>query len=216
MGSSRLVLSTVGIKSPLDVGDAADLTADAANEADTRPPAPPGPPRAVPGPPSARRRTRRRDAEPQTPSSNEIAQSSETPFYGSGRPLQTSIALNAEPASLLDELARAAGVSVNALAVAALHAGVPTEADEARAAIVDERVSRAGLRVARIERNLRLPEHLRARIDELTSAARNRLPRATRADLINAALRRGLPADAEGAAQLVAEHARRLERVGAA
>ena len=117
---------------------------------------------------------------------------------------------------MLDELARAAGVSVNALAVAALHAGVPAAPEEARAAIVDERVSRAGLRVARIERNLRLPEHLRARIDELTFATRGRLPRATRADLINAALRRGLPADAEGAALLVTEHARRLERAAAA
>jgi Arc/MetJ-type ribon-helix-helix transcriptional regulator len=107
-------------------------------------------------------------------------------------------------------------VSANALAVAALHAGLPGAAEDARAAIVDERVSRAGQRAPRIERNLRLPEQLRARIDELTSASRARLPRATRADLVNAALRRGLPGDAERAAHLAADHAQRLERAAAA
>jgi hypothetical protein len=207
MGSSRLVLSTVGIKSPLDIGDAGDPPVDAAHSEADPPPA---------APPPARRGARRRAA-PKTPAqTNGTGPSSETPFYGSGRPLQTSIALDAECASLLDEVARAASVSVNALAVAALHAGLPAAPDVARTAIVDERVSRAGMRLARIERNLRLPEHLRARIDELTSAARGRLPRATRADLINGALRRGLPPDAEGAAQLVAEHARRVECAAAA
>ena len=107
-------------------------------------------------------------------------------------------------------------MSANALAVAALHAGLPGAAEDARAAIVDERVSRAGERAPRIERNLRLPEQLRARIDELTSASRARLPRATRADLVNAALRRGLPGDAERAAHLAADHAQRLERAAAA
>jgi predicted transcriptional regulator len=140
----------------------------------------------------------------------------EAPFYGTGRPLQTSIALDDDCASRLDELARAAGVSANALAVAALHAGLPTAAEAARAVIVEERVSRAGIRAARIERNLRLPAHLRARVDDLTLAARDHLPRATRADLINAALRTGLPADTESAAQLVTSHARRVERSAAA
>lgn len=207
MSSQRLVLNTVGIKSPLDVGAVADGARDRPGQAVATPVAP------------TRRRVRR-PAAPKTraqPQSNGTGPSSEpSPFYGSGRPLQTSIALDPERASLLDELARAARVSVNALAVAAVHAGVPAESEEACAAIVEERVGRAGLREARIERNLRLPEHLRTRIDELTSAARGRLPRATRADLINAALRRGLPADAEGAARLVTEHARRLERAAAA
>ena len=107
----------------------------------------------------------------------------------------------------------------NALAVAALHAGLPAASDEAREAIVDERVRRAGVsggRGARVERDLRLPEHFRARVDELTAAARGRVPRATRADLINAAIERGVPGDAEHAARLVAEHAQRLERGAAA
>lgn len=107
-------------------------------------------------------------------------------------------------------------MSANALAVAGLHAGLPAASEAARAAIVNERVSRAGTRSARIERNLRLPEHLRARVDELTLATRGRLPRATRADLINAALRGGLPADADQAAGLVAAHAQRLELAAAA
>ena len=137
------------------------------------------------------------------------------PFYAAGRPLQTSIALDAAGAAQLEELARAARVSFNALAVAVLHAGLPLEADAVRSAIVDERVRRAGDHVARVERNLRLPEQLRARVDELTAAARDRLPRATRADLVNAALRRSLPTDAQAAAELVSEHAKRLERAAA-
>lgn len=49
----------------------------------------------------------------------------EAVFYGCGRPLQTPIALNGACVSRLEELAGAAGVSLNALAVAALHAGLP-------------------------------------------------------------------------------------------
>lgn len=204
--ASRLVLSTVGIKSPLDVGDVEEAPRAAKRRG--------GDPTTPPRRPATSRRRRPAPAKPPRPS--EEARSGELPFHGSGRPLQTSIALDGDCAALLDELARAASVSANALAVAALHAGLPGTAEDARAAIVDERVSRAGGRVPRIERNLRLPEQLRARIDELTSAARGRLPRATRADLINAALRRGLPLDAELAAQLVADHARRVERAAAA
>jgi hypothetical protein len=193
--AQRLVLSTAGIKSPLDMGE-------------DEQPASEKPPSRVAGP-------RRQNEHPQRlaePLPRAQTESGPVPFYGTGRPLQTSIALDDDRAALLDELARAAGVSANALAVAALQAGLPAEADDARGVIVDERVNRAGVRSARIERNLRLPEHLRARIDELAAAVRGQLPRATRADLINAALRRGLPADAERAAELVADHARRVER----
>ena len=196
----------MGIKSPLDVGDVDEPPAGHERR--------PGEPVSAPRRRAAPRR--RRPPATKAPRPSDGARSGELPFYGSGRPLQTSIALDSDCASLLDELARAASVSANALAVAALHAGLPGAAEDARAAIVDERVSRAGERAPRIERNLRLPEQLRARIDELTSASRARLPRATRADLVNAALRRGLPGDAERAAQLVADHARRLERAAAA
>jgi hypothetical protein len=206
MSSRRLVLNTVGIKSPLDVGDVGERAAERAHPSQ----------RSSAEPAQQRPRSPRRRAAPRrAPSRAQATTVATSAFYGSGRPLQTSIALNSACAARLDELARAAGVSVNALAVAALHAGLPAATDDARAAIVDERVNRAGERAARIERNLRLPEHLRARLDELTAAARGRLPRATRADLINAALARGLPADAEQAAHLAAEHAQRLERAAA-
>ncbi len=197
--AQRLVLSTVGIKSPLDVGE------DEQREAD--PPRRPSPSR-----PAGLRQARRSAEALPIPAPGPA----QVPFYGTGRPLQTSIALDDDRASLLEELARATRISTNALAVAALHSGLPAAVDDARAEIVDERVNRAGARAARIERNLRLPEHLRARIDELTAAARGQLPRANRADLINAALRRGLPTDAERAAELVADHARRVERAAAA
>lgn len=209
--AGRLTLSTVGIKSPLDVAQAAQAPAvPPPGAAESAPPASarrPAAPRARP------RRTQAARAQQPATASRSAGQA---PFYGAGRPLQTSIALDAATSAQLEELARAARVSVNALAVAVLHAGLPLETDAVRSAIVDERVRRAGDQVARVERNLRLPEQLRARLDELTAAARQRLPRATRADLGNAALRRGLPADALAAARLVAEHAQRLERAAAA
>jgi len=220
--AQRLTLSTVGIKSPLDVGqDAAArhappakrspeaMRVDASQTSDA-PPAPETRRRS-----SSRRPRGERAASPRTATTDRDG-GGETPFYGSGRPLQTSIAIDAELDELLEQVARAARVPVNALVVAALQAGLPPHSDQAREAIVDERVSRAGQSPARVERNIRLPEHLRARIDELVASARERLPRVARADLANASLRRGLPADAAQAAELVAGHARRLERAVAA
>lgn len=205
--AARLTLSTVGIKSPLDVQE---LTSDAPSSTEE-------PAAAVTAARPARPARRRTARAPRSQSAAEQQRSgAEAPFYGWGRPLQTSIALDADCAQLLEELARAAHVTLNALAVAALQAGLPPHSDGARAAIVDERVRRAGMSVARIEHNLRLPEQLRARIDELVAAARERLPRVNRADLVNAALRDGLPPDAEHAATLVCEYARRLERAAAA
>jgi len=208
--AGRLTLSTVGIKSPLDVqqaGEQAVAESDAPDRASAKPPRP----RAVAARPRPTAGQARR-ARPQP----EVRTGADAPFYGSGRPLQTSIALDAACVAELEQLARAARVSVNALAVAVLHSGLPLTADDARGAIVNERVRRAAETVARVERNLRLPEQLRVRVDELTAAAQERLPRATRADLVNAALRRGLPADAQAAAELAAQHAQRIERAAAA
>ena len=205
--ASRLTLSTVGIKSPLDIG-AADVEPDVV--------------RLQPDKPSASRPRRAKPARPRAsrgagaPAAGLRRDGGDVPFYGSGRPLQTSVSLDADCAQLLEELARAAHVAVSALAVAAIQAGLPAHSDEARMAIVDERVARAGVVPARVERNFRLPEQLRARVDELVAAAREHLPRVNRADLVNAALRRGLPGDAQRAADLVSEHARRRERAAAA
>jgi len=148
------------------------------------------------------------------PPAAEARSKREAPFFGGGRGLQTSIALDGPRAELLAELSRATSLSVNAIAVAAIHAGLPTSTDAARELILAERVDRAGARMPRLETNLRLPLQLRARVDELTAGAREHLPRSERADLINATLGRGLPLEAQAAAELVAEHARRLERTG--
>ena len=196
--AQRLVLNAVGIKSPLDVDTDPDPS-----------PSLQAPKRATPTA-AHRRHSARQQQAPDSERPLSAADSAAGPFYATGRPVQTSIALDLDCASRLDELARAARVSGNALAVAALHAGMPTAADHALTLIVQERVDRIGAR--RIERNLRLPEHLRARVDELTSVVRERVPRATRADLINPAVRAHLPADAEHAAELVLEHTRRVER----
>jgi hypothetical protein len=139
------------------------------------------------------------------------AHSAPAPFYGGGRRIATSIALNAEHLALLAELSKATGLALNAIAVAAIQSGLPVSSEAAREAIVAERVARAGAREPRREGQLRLPEQLRARTDELTAGARETLPRIERADLINAALERGLPSDAQSASELVATHAQRLE-----
>lgn len=195
----RLTLSTVGIKSPLDVDES--IPADAAGDAKVKRAAPrPRPPRSRPARPARSR---------EQPSGEEAR------FYGTGSRVQTSMALDPGHAQLLEELARAAHVTVNALAVAALQAGLPAHNAAARAAIVEERVRRVGV-PARVERNLRLPLQLRARVDELVAAARESMPRVNRADLVNAALGSGLPADAQRAAELVEDYARRLERAAAA
>jgi hypothetical protein len=204
---SRLTLSTVGIKSPLDIAGAEQPR-----------PAPSAAENQAPAPQARQRRQPRSAATPirQADAPAAAAQTDpEPPFYGTGRPLQTSIALDENCVSRLEELSRAAGISVNALAIAALQAALPATGQAARKAIVSERVDRAGGRTARMERNLRLPKHLRVRIDELVSGTREQLPRATRADLINAAIRSGLPPDAERARELVAAHARRLELTAA-
>jgi hypothetical protein len=132
-------------------------------------------------------------------------------FYGGGRPVQSAIALETVHLARLEQLARASGLSLNAIAVAALHAGLPVSDAEARDAIVEERVARVGSSERRIECNLRVPAQLRARVDELTRECRERLPRAARADLVNAALRRALPNDAQAASGLVAAFVRNLE-----
>jgi hypothetical protein len=210
----RLTLNTAGIKSPLDVGEGAPVIVTSlatAPKPGLRPaPLRPKSPTAAPALPPT-------DVSPPEVSDRRSATHfSVGPFYGGGRPLQTSIALNAAHLDLLDELARAGALSVNAIAVAALHAGLPRGGEAAREAMLEERLRRVGEHKGRLERNLRLPEQLRARVDELTAGSRERLRRANRADLVNASLARGLPQDAEAAAAMVDEYARQLERAAAA
>ncbi len=213
MTRQRLTLSDVGIKSPLDIANAGDASAPAAPADDRSEPAPVKPKRAPRARGAARpgqRSSTGREPSPRPGPARADAQ----PFYGTGQRVQTSIALDAEQAGLLEELARAAHVTVNALAIASLHAGLPTRGDDALNAIVDERVRRVGL--TRVERNLRIPLQLRTRMDELVAIARPRVPHVNRADLVNAALVRGLPTDAQQAAELVTDYTRRLEGAAAA
>jgi hypothetical protein len=198
----RLTLNTAGIKSPLDIAEpAAERTArEPARQSATGSPAAPS---------RARRTTRAGRAN--TPHRPAHSDSHRPSFYGAGRPLQTAIALEAAHLARLEQLARASRLSLNAIAVAALHDGLPASAADARGSIVDERIARAGRGERRIEYNLRIPAELRARVDELTRDSRESLPRAARADLVNAALRRALPRDAQAATVLVAGFARNLE-----
>jgi hypothetical protein len=200
----RLTLNTAGIKSPLDIAQ------PAAEHGVREPPADElhasGPPLSPPGPPRTAKA-----GKATVPRGRARGEEDRPAFCGSGRPLQTAIALEAHHLAQLEQLARASGLSLNAIAVAALHDGLPATAVDARRAIVEERVARAGRGERRVEYNLRIPSELRARVDGLTRDCRERLPRAARADLVNAALRRKLPREAEAAAVLVAGFARNLE-----
>jgi len=85
-----------------------------------------------------------------------------------------------------------------------------------RSATLDERLRRLDKnRDRRVERNMHLPARPRARVDELAAGSRERLRDAERADLVNAALTRGLPAGPSAAAARVADYTRQLELAGA-
>jgi hypothetical protein len=199
----RLTLNTAGIKSPLDIAEPA---------AEQSAPKPAAGHNAT-SPPSASSRASRttRPDKANTQHRRAHGSSDRASFYGSGRPLQTAIALEAAHLAQLEQLARASRLSLNAIAVAALHDGLPASDVDARRSIVEERVARVGRAERRVEYNLRIPAALRARVDELTRDSRERLPRAARADLVNAALRHALPRDAEAATVLVSAFARNLE-----
>jgi len=129
-------------------------------------------------------------------------------FYGSGDLEQRSIAIEPELYTNLTDLSRAARVPSNTLFLAAVHAKLPTTSREAVKAIVGERAEHPG---RRREYTPRIPIALRVRLDELIESSRETLPKANRADLVNAALRAGLPADAHRAAELVTSWERERE-----
>lgn len=187
----RLTLSTVGIKSPLDI------------EADDEPGYPDA--KVIPRRPVVRATRHKRSNRPRLPEAAELAALEPTvtdaPFNRKGRPVPTSIALDHKLASQLEETARAAGVSANGLAVAALQAGLPTDDDDAHKLVADERAKSVGCRS--VELNLQLPKQLSARADALMRTIRRGAPRATQSDLINGALREGLPATPQLALTLV-------------
>ncbi len=207
--SRRLTLDTTGIKGPLDVGatTAEDPPSGSAPEAISA---------SAPARAQASARPRRRTAaRPRLVATDPSRRpSADTPFYGTGRPQQTSVAISRDLAQQLAELKHATGASIASLAVASIHAGLPVDGKQAAREIADERLRRLDVG-ERVEHNLRLPARLRARVDELARHAHEQNPRSTRADLVNAALRAGLPQQPGAAADLVREHARQVERAHA-
>lgn len=187
---ARLTLDPTGIKRPLDVG------------AEPTPPVPARDPPASSAPaapaPTARASNPSRQRTPPA-----------EPFYGAGRRIQTSLAIDIALGTQLEDLSRAANLSFAAVFVAVIQAGLPHSSDQARRQTIIERAEHA--QAERMERNVRLPEQLRARLDQLTGAVLDISRRATRADLVNAILRDALPDRAEDAAELVESHHARLE-----
>lgn len=134
-----------------------------------------------------------------------------SPARMGGRARQTSIALDADTLARLRDLALSASVPMSALAVAALEAGMPVEGEDACRLAVRERAERHQRPSGRVECNLRIPDGIRAHLQDLARVARAIAPRVVRADVVNVALRRGLPADPQAASELVAAYRRRLE-----
>jgi hypothetical protein len=185
----RLVLNTVGIKSPLDVRPHDRRTQSGANGRWV------GPPANVSQKPGTSRIPRPAARRALTPA----PVISEAPHRASAAPKLTSVALDRELAKQLDKTARAAGVPANGLAVAALDARLSARTDTGPRAPSEEEPRPRGEEEQtsparhRTHFTLSLPERLRARADELSGTVAGRARSAARSDLINEALRDGLP-----------------------
>jgi hypothetical protein len=123
-----------------------------------------------------------------------------------GRPKQTALILDRELSSRADALVAATGprVTFAALVTAILHFHLPADGEAAARAI-------GGYRRRKLEtldrpweeRNARLPEPLRAELDDVVAGATGRVASVRRSTLVNALLDAHLPDDADGAARLV-------------
>ena len=95
-------------------------------------------------------------------------------------------------------------MTVAALVLATLTEHLPSSADDAAELIADRYAERLQTgRLTGTERNVRLPETLRLRLDELVRAAKARVSVASRSALVDAILARHLPSDPDDASQLV-------------
>ena len=182
----RLVLNTVGIKSPLDVRAPKRAMKSAGA---------PAPLRAAAGSPRA-------GADPSTTHPRRAL--NPRPIISPARqatgkaPKLTAIALDEDLAQKLDSTARAAGVSANGLAVAALDAALANNPNAVR--VTD---SRRGPAHRTRQTTLPLPPRLRNRADRLSATVNSPSSGAARSDLINTAIRRGLPENPRLALALV-------------
>lgn len=172
----RLVLNTVGIKSPLDVQAPKRGTKSAGALAPL--PAAGSSPRAGAGPSTTRRRRALNPRPIISPARQATGKA----------PKLTAIALDEDLAHKLDSTARAAGVSADGLAVAALDAAFADSHEGVR--VTD---SRRGPAPRTRRRTLPLPAHLRNRADKLSATFDPVSPGIARSEVINTAIRRGLP-----------------------
>ena len=114
---------------------------------------------------------------------------------------QTSITLDPELLGSLDAFRSALGESQNAVLVAVLRVGLPASDEDAVDAMLTEKYEH---QVRRVEQNVRLPLPLLDRVDELVAPAREQDRTLTRAHLVNAALRAGMPETVDEARKLMA------------
>ena len=180
---SRLVLSTLGIKSPVDVSPEPPAARRRAFQGTPSPAAARGPAHAGRSASSARRSLKPRPVISDPP-----------------RLVTASIALERRLVERIEETARVAGVAVDVLVVAALTAGMPVRPAAAHELMTDQTSARPQRRV---RQNLHLPARLRDRADDLAAEIRRSLPHAQGSDVINAALKKGLPATPQRALALV-------------
>jgi hypothetical protein len=174
----RLVLNTVGIKSPLDVRGPKREKKSAGALA--RLPAAASSPRGEAGPSTTRRRRALNPKPIISPARRTTGKA----------PKLTAIALDEDLAQKLDSTAGAAGVSATGLAVAALDAALAKNPKAVR--VIDRRRRARPTR----RRTLPLPPHLRSRADRLSATVDRRRsggPGTARSEVINTAIRRGLP-----------------------
>ncbi len=122
-----------------------------------------------------------------------------------GRQRQTALMLNRAVHSRLEELSASLPArSGNKLVVATLAASMPEDVNGAlRLMATHHGDRRAG---PALEKNVRLPDALRARLFDLADQARERAPFASRSLLASAVLAAGLPEDADGARELLADY----------
>lgn len=123
-----------------------------------------------------------------------------------GRPKQTALILDRDLSSRADELVAATGprVTFAALVIAVLHFHLPVDGTAAAKAIGGYRRRKLeSLDHPWEERNARLPEPLRAELDDVVSGAVGRVAAVRRSTLVNALLDAHLPATADDASRLV-------------
>lgn len=123
-----------------------------------------------------------------------------------GRPKQTALILDRDLSARADALVAGSGprVTFAAIVTAVLHFHLPADGEAAARRIGGYRRRRLeALEHPWEERNARLPEPLRAELDDVVAGATGRVASVRRSTLVNALLDAHLPADAGDAARLV-------------